>query len=345
MDRRFDTRLSDMLAQAQVPPDLIDGLLARLETFVLPFAASLREPEHTASHGRVPHGTALEARAQDRRRDRLPARSGTTGPPEVHRAGPVGPSAPAGDARAAGRRRPGRSGRRDRVRSLGLRQEGDQVGGRGAAVVRPARQGRELPGGHLHGVRLAKRTCDRQYAPLSPRGMDEGPSRGRAAGVPETIKFRTRHELALEMLDEHCRAVAARLGGGRRRDGPSREISPGIERPRRTVSAGGPLEHIGPRQRRAAAGILGTREASQESVRARGSLVCRAAGGRVDDDRGPRRREGATDGGRREAPGSGADADRRDGPGGGAVHHAGTSGGRDVQAGLLPFQRRSGRAA
>ena len=46
MDRRFDRRLSDMLAQAQVPPDLIDGLLARLETFVLPFAASLREPEH-----------------------------------------------------------------------------------------------------------------------------------------------------------------------------------------------------------------------------------------------------------------------------------------------------------
>ena len=46
MDQRFESRLSDMLAQAQVPPDLIDGLLSRLETFDLPFAASLCEPEH-----------------------------------------------------------------------------------------------------------------------------------------------------------------------------------------------------------------------------------------------------------------------------------------------------------
>ncbi|MBV8231132.1 MAG: transposase, partial [Planctomycetaceae bacterium] len=53
MDRRFDSRLSDMLAQAQVPSDLIDGLLSRLETFVLPFTASLREPEqqrHTVEY-------------------------------------------------------------------------------------------------------------------------------------------------------------------------------------------------------------------------------------------------------------------------------------------------------
>ena len=45
MDRRFDTRLRDMLAQAEVSPELIDGLLSRLETFVHPFTASLREPE------------------------------------------------------------------------------------------------------------------------------------------------------------------------------------------------------------------------------------------------------------------------------------------------------------
>jgi SRSO17 transposase len=45
MDRRFDTRLRDMLAQAEVSPELIDGLLSRLEDFVRPFTASLREPE------------------------------------------------------------------------------------------------------------------------------------------------------------------------------------------------------------------------------------------------------------------------------------------------------------
>src|SRR4051794_35229601 len=53
MDRRFDTRLRDMLAQAEVSPELIEGLLSRLETFVHPFTASLREPEqhrHTVEY-------------------------------------------------------------------------------------------------------------------------------------------------------------------------------------------------------------------------------------------------------------------------------------------------------
>ncbi|MBV8607933.1 MAG: hypothetical protein JO034_10795, partial [Singulisphaera sp.] len=53
MDRRSDTRLRDLLAQAEVPPELIDGLLSRLETFVHPFTASLREPEqqrHTVEY-------------------------------------------------------------------------------------------------------------------------------------------------------------------------------------------------------------------------------------------------------------------------------------------------------
>jgi hypothetical protein len=45
MDRRFDARLREMLAQAAVSPALIDGFLTRLETFVHPFSAPLGEPE------------------------------------------------------------------------------------------------------------------------------------------------------------------------------------------------------------------------------------------------------------------------------------------------------------
>jgi len=45
MDRRFDARLKEMLAQAEVSPELIDGLLSRLEIFVQPFTMSLSEPE------------------------------------------------------------------------------------------------------------------------------------------------------------------------------------------------------------------------------------------------------------------------------------------------------------
>ena len=41
----YEARLKEMLAQAEVSPELIDGLLDRLEAFVEPFAASLDEPE------------------------------------------------------------------------------------------------------------------------------------------------------------------------------------------------------------------------------------------------------------------------------------------------------------
>ena len=127
-------------------------------------------------------------------------------------------------------------------------------------------------------------------------------------------------------------AVAAHLGGGRRRDGPPREFSPGIAGPGRTVSVGGPLEHIGPRHRSGAARILGTRHDIPRIRSCAWIVGARSAGVRLDDDRGPRRREGAADGGGREVPGAGADADGRHGSGGGAVHHAGASSGRHVQA-------------
>ena len=53
MDRRFDTRLKEMLAQAEVSPELIEGLLSRLETFAQPFTSSLRGSEqhrHTVEY-------------------------------------------------------------------------------------------------------------------------------------------------------------------------------------------------------------------------------------------------------------------------------------------------------
>ena len=45
MDRRYEARLAEMLSQAQVSPDLVDGLLDRLDAFIAPFAATLTEPE------------------------------------------------------------------------------------------------------------------------------------------------------------------------------------------------------------------------------------------------------------------------------------------------------------
>lgn len=45
MERRYELRLEQMLAQAEVSPELTRGLLKRLEAFVEPFTESLNQPE------------------------------------------------------------------------------------------------------------------------------------------------------------------------------------------------------------------------------------------------------------------------------------------------------------
>jgi SRSO17 transposase len=45
MERRFEASLVEMLSQVQVSPDLVEGLLTRLNEFVAPFAAARSEPE------------------------------------------------------------------------------------------------------------------------------------------------------------------------------------------------------------------------------------------------------------------------------------------------------------
>jgi SRSO17 transposase len=44
MERRYEARLEEMLADAEVSPEMLGGMLTRLETFVQPFAAALEEP-------------------------------------------------------------------------------------------------------------------------------------------------------------------------------------------------------------------------------------------------------------------------------------------------------------
>ena len=41
MERRFRVRLEELLADAEVPPGLLRGVLPRLEAFLEPFAAAL----------------------------------------------------------------------------------------------------------------------------------------------------------------------------------------------------------------------------------------------------------------------------------------------------------------
>ncbi len=203
MDRRFDTRLREMLAQAEVAPELIDGLLSRLETFVHPFTASLREPEQhrhiveylTGLLSKLEHKTSEGiAYLHDQERQGIQKFIGQV---------------PWGD---------------QPLLTTLARQAGADLGeADGVIVFDPsafAKKGTQSVG-------VARQWCGRlgkiencqvgiymayvsrkEHAIVNtrlylPEEWTKDRRRCRAAGIPGTIRFRTRHELALEMLDEH----------------------------------------------------------------------------------------------------------------------------------------------
>ena len=47
MERRFEVRLEELLNDAVMDPELLKGMLARLEDFVDPFAACLQRVEQS----------------------------------------------------------------------------------------------------------------------------------------------------------------------------------------------------------------------------------------------------------------------------------------------------------
>jgi len=203
MDRRFDTRLREMLAQAEVSPELIDGLLSRLETFVHPFTACLREPEqhrHTVEYvtgllSKLEHKTGEGiAYLHDQERQGIQKFIGQV--PWDH--------AP--------------------LLSTLARQVGEDLGETdGVIVFDPsafAKKGTKSVGvsrqwcGRLGKVENCQVGIYMAYASRKehvlvnmrlylPKEWTKDRSRCNAAGVPKGIKLRTRHELALEMLDEH----------------------------------------------------------------------------------------------------------------------------------------------
>jgi hypothetical protein len=49
MERRFRTRLGELLKDAEVPASVLRGVIPRLESFLQPFAQSLLWPEQRAN--------------------------------------------------------------------------------------------------------------------------------------------------------------------------------------------------------------------------------------------------------------------------------------------------------
>src|ERR1700730_16601895 len=202
MERRFEARLQEMLAQAEVPVDLVDGLIERVTDFAEPYARSLSEPEqrqHTSEYikgllSKLDHKTG-EAIAYLHDQERQGIQKFIGHVPWDHRpllatlADQVGERLGEPDAvlvfDPSGFPKKGMSSvgvARQWCGRLG-KVDNCQVGGYMAYVSRKE-----------HAIVNARLYLPKEWAKDRAR-RDE-------AGVPRTIKFRTRHELALEMLEE-----------------------------------------------------------------------------------------------------------------------------------------------
>jgi SRSO17 transposase len=202
MERRYEVRLAQMLAQAEVSPESMRGLLTRLESFAGPFAQSLASPQqrrHAAEYmtgllsglarktgeaiaylhdqerqgiqkfvGEVPwdHAPLLGALADQ-------VGDGLGEPDGVIVFDPSAFAKKGTKSVGVARQWCGRLGK----------VENCQVGVFTAYV---SRKGHALVNTRLY----------------LPKEWTKSRARLKEAGVPKGVKFRTRHQLALEMLDE-----------------------------------------------------------------------------------------------------------------------------------------------
>src|SRR5215210_3187764 len=65
MERRYQTRLDELLDDAEVRPGLLRGVLPRLEEFLEPFARSLLSPEQRAHAQHYVQGLLSDLQSKD----------------------------------------------------------------------------------------------------------------------------------------------------------------------------------------------------------------------------------------------------------------------------------------
>lgn len=201
MERRFRVRLDELRNDAEVPPHLLRGLMPRLESFLRPFAELLRSARQRTNTGHYVQGLLSDlggkdvesiAYLHDRERQGLQKFIG----------------------QADWDHRP--------LMAELARQVGAELGeADGVLVFDPSafpKKGTESVGvqrqwcgrlGKLEncqvGIYLGY-VSDREHALADfrlylPKEWATRTRRRRKAGVPTAVRFRTRHELALEMLD------------------------------------------------------------------------------------------------------------------------------------------------
>src|SRR5262245_18945314 len=201
MERRFRTRLDELRHDAHVPPDLLRGVASRLTTFLPPFVTALARPEQRDNAGRYVRGLlsnlgakTAEAIAYLHDHDRQGLQKFVGQSPWDHR--PL----LAELARQVG----AELGEPDAVLAFdpsAFPKKGD----RSVGVQRQwcGRLGK-LENCQV-GVYLAY-VSGREHALVDfrldlPREWTRKKKRMFRAGVPPEVRFRTRHELALELLE------------------------------------------------------------------------------------------------------------------------------------------------
>jgi SRSO17 transposase len=202
MERRYEVRLQQMLAQAEVSPELMRGLLKRLETFAEPFAESLAGPQQRRHAAESMAGllSKLERKTgeaiaylHDQERQGLQKFVGFVTwdhkPLLATLARQVGKNLGEPDAvlvfDPSGFPKKG-------TKSVGVARQWCGRNGKvdncqvGVFLAYVSRKGHVLVNTRLY----------------LPKEWTKARARRKEAGVPKEIKFRTRHQLALEMRDE-----------------------------------------------------------------------------------------------------------------------------------------------
>src|SRR3954453_14853987 len=203
MGSRFAARREQLVADAEVDPALRRGVLPRLERFLKPFVASLQRSEQD-QHAR-PYVAGLLSDLEDKNVESIASLHNQEREPLQQFIGP-----------SPWEHQPWLTAR--------ARQGGHQPGGPdGVVVFDPsafAKKGNASVGGQRQwcgrlgkidncqvGVYLAYvGPTDHALVDVRlylPKEWARDRQRRERAGVPHSVRFRTRHALALEMLDEH----------------------------------------------------------------------------------------------------------------------------------------------
>ena len=202
MERRYRVRLDELLADAQVRPGLLRGLLPRLETFLEPFAESLCCPEQRTNAHHYVSGLLSDLKSKDaesiaylcdRERQGLQKFIGQADwdhQPIV-----------AELARQVGQRLGEAGGVLVFDPSAFVKQGKKSVGVQRQWCGRLGKVENCQVGVYLGYVSHAGHTLV-DYRLYLPKEWAKDRERRKEAGVPRAVRFRTRHELALDMLDE-----------------------------------------------------------------------------------------------------------------------------------------------